>query len=185
MADDLKGEGDRIARLLDDVRGMAGPTTWQRVEELVQRVVRLYGAGLARVLELAAETGALDDALRARLCEDELVASLLLLHGLHPEPPAERVERAVLALRAQLGPDVALELVALGDDGVVTLRLRAAKGGCPSTGAALARAIEQHVVEAAPEVTRVVIEGVPATTPRPEERLVTLGRPRAAEGAAP
>jgi Fe-S cluster biogenesis protein NfuA len=190
MADEdliMKGEGDRIARLLDDVRGMAGPSTWARVEELVQRLVRLHGAGLERVLAHAGEAGADGGALGARLADDELVSSLLLLHGLHPLPPAERLARAVEALRAQLAPQATLELVGLGEDGVVSVRLAFAPGGCPSTGRALAAAVEQRLLEAAPEVAGVRVEGAgaEASPPRPQERLVTLGRPQAAGVSTP
>jgi Fe-S cluster biogenesis protein NfuA len=185
MDEDPKAEGDRIARLLEEVRGMAGPSTWQRVEELVQRLVRLYGAGLGRVLELVADAGRLDASLRGRLCEDELVASLLLLHGLHPVPTAERVASAVETLRERLAPDLRLELAGV-EGGVARLRLAGAAGGCASSAAAVARAIEQQVLEAAPELARVEIEGAPAAPSAPGERLVTLGRPRAgAEASSP
>ncbi|BDG01373.1 NifU family protein [Anaeromyxobacter oryzae] len=184
MAPDPKGEGDRIARLLDELRGMAGPTTWQRIEELVRRVVGLYGAGLGRMLALAAaDSGRLDPALVARLCDDELVSSLLLLHGLHPLPTEERLARAVEALRAQLGADVQLDLLGVGADGVVRLRLAVAPGGCASSGAALARAVEQSLLEAAPEVARVELAGAAIAEPQ-RERLVTLGRPPGSGEAA-
>jgi Fe-S cluster biogenesis protein NfuA len=168
-------EGERIARLLDEIKAAAGPGTWQKVEELVRRLVALYGDGLGRVLALARETGALDP---ARLCADELVSSLLLLHGLHPLPTGDRVSRAVAVLRDRLPPDVALELVGLGEDGVVRLRVSGA-GACGIAAAALARGIEHAILEAAPEVARVDIEGA-STAPR-AERLVTIGRPRDAE----
>jgi Fe-S cluster biogenesis protein NfuA len=160
---------------------MAGPTTWQRVEELVRRLVGLYGDALGRILAASGADGAPDPALAARLCDDELVSSLLLLHGLHPIPAAERVARAVEALRARLAPDVAIELTGLGEDGVVRLRVAGEASGCGGAGAALARSIEGAILEAAPEVSRVEIEGA---TPERRERLVTLGAPRAA-GVAP
>ena len=43
------------------------------------------------------------DALRAAL-DDELIAALLLAHGMHPEPLADRVERVLAACRTTLGP---------------------------------------------------------------------------------
>src|SRR5262249_5956444 len=81
---DAAANSQRIERLLDEVRATCGPSTWQRVEELIRALVGLYGAGLERLLLLAAETGALAGPLRERLCKDELVSSLLLLHRLHP-----------------------------------------------------------------------------------------------------
>jgi Fe-S cluster biogenesis protein NfuA len=180
MATAAQGEGDRIARLLEELQAMAGPTTWQRVEELVRRLVALYGDALGRVLEIAREGGALDAARTARLCEEEPVASLLLLHGLHPVPTAERVARAVEALRARLAPDVTLALEGLGEDGVLRLRVAGEAQGCGGAGAALARGIEHALLEAAPELARVEIAGVAGDPP---ERLVSLRAPRAVESA--
>ncbi len=160
---------------------MAGPSTWQRVEELVRRLVALQGEGLGRILEHAAGAGAMTAALVERLCGDELVSSLLLLHGLHPEPTAERVARAVEGARARLGAEVGIELLEIGADQVVRLRLDAGPG-CGGSAASLAHAVERAILEAAPEVAGVAFEGLsPAASP---ERLVTLGRPRAGAGVA-
>jgi hypothetical protein len=171
---------DRIARLLQEIQAMAGPTTWQRVEELVRRIVALQGEGIGRILEHAAGAGAMTPAFTERLCRDGLVSSLLLLHGLHPEPTAERVARAVEATRARLGPEVVLELLEVGADRVVRLRLVAGPG-CAGSTASLARAVEHAILEAAPEVASVAVEGL--TPAVPHDRLVTLGRPRAGAGA--
>src|SRR5262249_28781530 len=137
----------RITYLLDEVRASAGPQTWPRVEELVRALVELYGAGLARLLELLTEAGALDAALRARLGADQLVSSLLLLHRLHPTPTRERVEQALHPLRAHL------ERVAV-DDGMVRIRLTDDFASEPAR-----ELIERVLEEAAPEVDRVEITG--------------------------
>jgi Fe-S cluster biogenesis protein NfuA len=177
-ADDvLRHHGERIERLMEEVRAMAGPSTWPRVEELVRLLVELYGAGLERLLAHARAVATDDAALAERLRADELVASLLLLHGLHPTPTRERVERAVERARLQLGAAVVtLELGGLDEDGVVRVRLAAAQTGCPSSRGGLARAVEEAVIEAAPEVRRVVVED-PAAPPAPG-RLVQIGPPR-------
>jgi Fe-S cluster biogenesis protein NfuA len=139
----------------------------------------MYGEALGRILEVAREAGALDAAREARLCDDALVSSLLLLHGLHPVPTSERVARAVAALGERLAPDVAVTLVALEEDRVARLRVSGEARGC-GAGAALARGIESALLEAAPELARVEIEGVAVALPSPPERLVTLGgAPRA------
>jgi Fe-S cluster biogenesis protein NfuA len=182
MPDGARGEGDRIARLLDEIQAMAGPTTWQRVEELVRSLVTMYGDALGRVLAVAREGGALEPSRAARLCEDELVSSLLLLHGLHPLPTAERVARAVEALRERLAPDVGVQLEAIGEDHVARVRVDGEARGCGGAGAGLARGIENALLEAAPELARVEIEGL---TVERSERLVTLGAPARATGGAP
>jgi hypothetical protein len=72
----LRREGERIAQLIEDLATMAGAPVRQRVDELVRRLVHLYGTGLERM----------DDTVRARLRADALLSSLLVLHGIHPDP---------------------------------------------------------------------------------------------------
>ena len=38
--------GERIERLLEEVRSMASPPAWQRVDELIRLILELYGSGL-------------------------------------------------------------------------------------------------------------------------------------------
>ena len=85
----LRHEGERIAQLIDDLGEIGGAPVQQRLEELVQRLVHLYGAGLERLLRILG--GDRPDAdTRARLQADPLVSSLLVLHGIHPAPEAAR-----------------------------------------------------------------------------------------------
>jgi hypothetical protein len=147
-----------IERLLEEVRAMAGPLAWQKVDQLVHELVQLYGEGLARLMERLAGTGALDDRLRAQLADDELLASLLALHGLHPLAPEARIARALAAAAPALGPRVSVELVGL-EAGEARLRV----AGPIAAGAA--RALERLVADAAPEVARVLVDGLPAAPP--------------------
>jgi Fe-S cluster biogenesis protein NfuA len=123
--------------------------------EAVQALMDLYGAGLARILDLAPELG-------PRLVADELLAHLLLLHGLHPVSVQARVESALESVRPYLathGGDV--ELLAVGD-GIAHLRLQGTCNGCPSSTATLKQAIEEAIFKAAPDLERVEAEGVAA-----------------------
>src|SRR5689334_10629668 len=95
--------GERIERLLEEVRSMANPATWQRVDELIRLILQLYGSGLEQVLEIAADAGPSGQALIDRFTRDELIASLLVLHGLHPEDFATRVSNALTRVRPYLG----------------------------------------------------------------------------------
>jgi Fe-S cluster biogenesis protein NfuA len=179
--DELLGAGDRVAQLLEEIRTIAGPSAWQRVEELVQRLLELYGAGLERVLRHASAVEGEEGALAARLRADELVSSLLLLHGLHPSSTEERVERALEDVRARLGAHE-LELLGVEADGTVRLRATADPRSCPSSAPTVVRAIERTILEAAPEVTRVEVEGLDAPAPAAREPLVQLRTPRDGEG---
>ena len=101
-APDLRGTGDRIEVLLE-AASTGGRVARERAEELVRLVVDLYGAGLERVLEIVHEAGRLDDELLDRLVADDLVASLLAVHGLHPDDVGTRVARALDGVRPYLG----------------------------------------------------------------------------------
>lgn len=153
----LRQEGDRIEALLAELGASAGPQTWPRVEELVSRMLALYGAALERLLLHARASGAND--LDARLSTDELVSSLLLVHGLHPLDAKERVRRALDRARPYLGShggDVAL--VAVEGD-TATLSLSGSCDGCPSSRDTIEGLLRQAIEADAPEITRIEIAG--------------------------
>jgi Fe-S cluster biogenesis protein NfuA len=157
---DLRTIGDRIEQRLDELRAVADPRLYDRAEELLRLVTELYGAGLARVVELI---GDVEPNLVDRLIDDELVASLLVVHGLHPDGLTARVERSLEGVRpflAQHGGDVEL-LDIDADAGAVLLRLLGSCDGCPSSAVTLQSAVERAIVEAAPEI--VVIDVVQPT----------------------
>ena len=167
----LRVAGDRIEQALNELHSTADPRTINLAEEILRLVTELYGAGFARAVELAQEHA---PGLIAAFVEDELVASLLLVHGLHPESLAGRVEAALVSVRpllAQHGGDV--ELIAIDDEmGAVLLRLLGSCDGCPSSASTLRGAVEVAIVEAAPEILRIVMEE--PTTP-PVSVPVSLG----------
>ncbi len=156
--------GERVERLLE-ASASAGPVALERAEELVRLVVELYGAGLERLLDLVHESGRLDDTLLDALAGDDLVSSLLLVHGLHPWGPTERVEQALDGVRPYLGSHGGdVELLGVSDDGVVTLRLLGSCDGCASSAATLELAVEDAVRAAAPEVVSIeVVQAAPRT----------------------
>jgi hypothetical protein len=127
---ELRREGERIAQLIDDLGALGGAPVRQRVEELVARLVHLYGAGLGNLLHILGGER-LDAAARARLQGDALVSSLLVLHGIHPDPEA--------AGAYDPGPDPAAAAPASGRGpaGLVQIDLargRAAGAGKPEDG---------------------------------------------------
>ncbi len=152
----LRATGDRIEQALTALHAHGDPRTIDLAEELLRLVGELYGAGYARVMELAREH---DPRLMDALVEDELVASLLLVQGLHPESVDNRVEAALVSVRpllAQHGGDV--ELLGIDDElGAVKLRLLGSCDGCPSSASTLQGAVEAAILEAAPEIVRIVV----------------------------
>jgi Fe-S cluster biogenesis protein NfuA/nitrite reductase/ring-hydroxylating ferredoxin subunit len=165
-APDPAATGERIEALLD-ASATGGPVARERAEELVRLVVELYGAGLERLLELAYDAGALDDALLESLASDELVSSLLLVHGLHPYAVEERVQRALDDVRPYLGSHGGdVELLGVSDEGVVRLQLLGSCDGCASSAVTLELAVEDAIRAAAPEIVRIdVEEKAPASGP--------------------
>jgi Fe-S cluster biogenesis protein NfuA len=68
----------------------------------------------------------------------------------------ERVEETLDLIRPQLGADGGgVDLVDVNDEGVVSVRLTGACGGCPMSTMTLKMGIERVLLEQVPEVKRV------------------------------
>ncbi|MFD9867191.1 NifU family protein [Streptomyces niveus] len=158
-----RATGERIDTLIA-ASAAGGVVARERSEELVRLVTDFYGAGLERLLDLVHEQGRLDDELLAALAADDLVASVLLVHGLHPYSVATRVENALESVRPYLGSHGGdVELLGVTDEGAVRLRLLGSCDGCPSSSATLALAVRGAVEAAAPEVTTIEVEAADET----------------------
>ena len=149
--------GERIELLLE-ASAAAGPVARERAEELVRLVVELYGAGLERLLELAYDAGALSDDLLEAMAGDELVSSLLLVHGLHPYGVQDRVERALEEVRPYLGSHGGdVRLLEVSDEGVVHLEMLGSCDGCGSSSVTLEHKVDGAIRTAAPEIVAIEI----------------------------
>ncbi|MEU5212785.1 hypothetical protein [Streptomyces sp. NPDC020742] len=163
--------GRRVEDVLDRLARREDPEVSAAAEELVRVLMDYYGAGLARIAQLLQRTR--DDAdLRAALLGDELVTSLLVLHDLHPEPAAARIDRALDSVRRQHPADLA---AFDADSGTLRLRPAGTGGGCgcPSTNQAAQQAVEAAVGCFAPEVTSVQWEQADAPS---EPALLQISR---------
>lgn len=142
-----------IERLLGEIESAADPGLRTNVQQLVQLVMDLHGAGLERIVELTGET------MMPKLERDDLVASLLVLHGLHPMDLETRVNQAVEKARHRLrAHEGSVEVLSIRD-GEVRLRLEANGHGCGSSADALKEIVENAVYQSAPDVTALIIEG--------------------------
>ncbi|MFG3052489.1 hypothetical protein ACGFZP_16235 [Kitasatospora sp. NPDC048239] len=141
--------GRRVQEALDSLAGRGQSAV---AEDLVRELMAFYGEGLARIVALLPE-----HALSAVL-DDPAAAGLLVLHDLHPEPVAARIERALASL-----PEHPVRVLGFDpEDG--TLRLaRSASGGCGCAGTeeAAREAIEGALACHAPEVTMVELARAP------------------------
>jgi Fe-S cluster biogenesis protein NfuA/nitrite reductase/ring-hydroxylating ferredoxin subunit len=139
--------------LLDASAG-GGSVARERAEELARELTDLYGAALERMVSITAQT---QPDLVARFAADDLVASLLLVHGLHPHTVERRIEDALDSVRPYLGShggDVALLEVA---DDVVRLQFAGSCKSCPSSAVTLEFAVEDAVRAAAPEICSIEV----------------------------
>ena len=154
------------------MRASPDPKAYERAEMLVRLVSDLYGAGIERMVVLAREHS---PELLTHLAGDELVAGLLVLHGVHPESLRDRVEGALASVRPMLqGHEGDVELLDIDEEvGAVRLRLLGSCDGCPSSTATLQGAVERAIYDAAPEIGIIDVD-----EPEPPDRSVpiALGR---------
>jgi Fe-S cluster biogenesis protein NfuA/nitrite reductase/ring-hydroxylating ferredoxin subunit len=155
--------GDRIQTLLDSCAA-SGAAAYERAQQLVREVVGLYGAGLERIMQLAELSGQ-DPGLLERLATDDLVASLLLVHGLHPHDVHRRVSGALDRVRPYLGSHGGdVDLLEIADGDTVRLAFKGSCKSCPSSAVTLELAVEDAVRAAAPEISSIeVVAAEPAT----------------------
>lgn len=152
MSEDAwRSAGERIDTLVDSL-GVGGAVARERAEQLVREVVDLYGAALTRILAMS-DASTID-----RFVRDDLIASLLLVHDIHPYDTLTRIRTALDGVRPYLGShggDVELVDVV---GGVVTLRLTGSCKSCPSSSVTLELAVTDAVQAAAPETTSIRVE---------------------------
>jgi len=158
VAADPTNAVQRIDAALDEIAEIGDPKVRERVEDVVRLLLELYGAGLERIVE---SVGSTDEPVLDRLVTDPLVASLLVLHGLHPVDVDTRVERALEDVRPYLGSHAGgVTYLGVDDEGVAHLTLEGSCSNCPSSSITVKHSIERAIVEAAPEVVAVAVEDV-------------------------
>jgi len=157
----FKAQTERVEKLAARLEQSNDPETRAIALELVQSVIELHGAALQNLIDrcVASPDGerVLDDAL-----QDDLVASMFLLHSLHPDDLETRVLRGIEAVRPYLqshGGDC--ELVGV-DNGIVRLRLHGSCGTCPSSSLTLKSAVEEALYQAAPDISEIIAENAAA-----------------------
>jgi hypothetical protein len=140
----------RVERFDDDDR--------ETTRALVQALMDLHGAALGKMLDMTLAAGPPGKALLDAFAGEGLVASLLLLYGLHPLDARTRVEAALEAVRLHLrSHNAEVEFLDLSE-GVLRLRL---VGASDCSTRELAQAVEEAITAAAPDLAAVHIEGDP------------------------
>ena len=153
---------ERVERLTSELEALPDAYARGVAEELIGALLEFHGEGLARALELVGEEAA------GKLAEDGLVGSLLLIHGLYPVPLEERVAAALNEVRPYMeSHGGGVEVLSL-EDGVLRLRLEGSCDGCAASSATLELAIKKALMDAAPDLLDLEVEGAvepPAAAP--------------------
>jgi Fe-S cluster biogenesis protein NfuA len=158
-------------RRLDDMLSRLDSTpgaTAALAIDAVRTLTEVYGAALARVVDVASGSPALLEA----FTRDELLHHLLVLHDLHPHPLAQRVERALERVRPYLhshGGEVSLTAI---EGTVARVTLAGHCDGCNSAAVTMQTAIRDAVLASAPELDDVLAE--PATAPAHPAPVIPL-----------
>jgi Fe-S cluster biogenesis protein NfuA len=150
----------RIEELLQEVSMFKDAQARSITEELVQLLLDLYGEGLARMLKLTQRASTTGEALVERFTQDELLASLLLLHGLHPLDIETRVHQALEKVRTTpTARNSTVELLEM-EEGRIRVRLNGTHGchSCHASSTSFSALVEQALHEAAPELEEILIE---------------------------
>ena len=151
---------ERVQELQDLLDSRADAEAREIADALVSAVVQMYGAGLERILVVCSRPALKVSGSPSDLTEDSLVATLLLIHDLHPVPLEDRVQGALESVRPYMeshGGNV--ELLSL-EDGVARIHLRGSCSDCSASSVTLELAIKQALEEAAPDLLGLEVEGV-------------------------
>jgi Fe-S cluster biogenesis protein NfuA len=157
---DFQTKIQRIGELVGQLENIPDAETRTGAKALVQLLLDLHAAGLERVMEIMAKSGepglsTIDD-----LGRDPLVSSLLVLYGLHPLDFEGRVAQAVEKVRPHVRKGGGELQLLSTESGVVRLQLQVTGHGCGSTGKTLKAMVEDALYEAAPDMGRLLIEGL-------------------------
>lgn len=156
---------ERVEDLQTRLELSSESSTRALAEELVTAIVQMYGAGLERIIGSLMDAGADGERIAASLAEDELVATLLLIHDLHPTPLEQRVQDALDSVRPYMeshGGNV--ELLSL-DHGVARIHLRGSCSDCSASSVTLELAIKQALEQKAPDLEGLEVEGIATELP--------------------
>jgi len=166
---------EEIEGLIQTIEELPDPSARASAMGLVQALMDFHGEALDRLMEHVANSGQEGYAIFDKFAGDEVVSSLLLLYGLHPQPMETRVKEALEKVRPYLdshGGNV--ELMGI-TDGVVRLKLQGSCKTCPSSSLTLKLAIEDAILAAAPDVVSIEAEGL-EQAPVPSTGFVQIGK---------
>ncbi len=170
------GEGliAQLNLLVEELERYPDTTVRDKALDLVQIILQLYGESLTRIMAIL-ESEPNGEQIVTRMANDEVIRSVLLIHGLLPGSLYDRVAAKLGDLRPYLvsqGCDV--ELLGI-DDRRARMRLIRSGKGAPPIGV-LKTEIEQALSEVAPDLEGVDIEGLSQQIEATAKTAAALGR---------
>lgn len=145
----------RLGELTAALETVGNEAAREAVSELLRVTLDLHGLALARMMALVAAAPNGRDVTEA-LVADPYARAALLLHGLHPQGPEERLRQAVERLNpAWRERGFRVELLGV-QRGVARLRLYNEGGGEPAY--LRQPEVEESLVDAAPDLDDLVFE---------------------------
>jgi Fe-S cluster biogenesis protein NfuA/nitrite reductase/ring-hydroxylating ferredoxin subunit len=155
---------ERVQELQAALEASGDSATSELAEELVSAVVQMYGAGLERIVGVVTEAGSDGERIAEALTADPLVATLLLIHDLHPVPLEDRVQAALDSVRPYMeSHGGGVELLGL-ENGIARIFLRGSCSDCSASTVTLELAIKQALEDYAPDLAALEVEGVAPQT---------------------
>jgi hypothetical protein len=148
----------RIEQLVQEIESTADPAVKATAKELVQSVMDLHAAAMERIVEVVTKIGEPGAGILRSLSHDELVGSLLVLYGLHPEDFATRVERGVEKAQQILARRGAGVRVLVVEDATVRLHIDTNGHNCGSSRGEFESIIRGALFETAPDAAEIIIE---------------------------
>jgi hypothetical protein len=170
---EMRAVSGRSEALIAELEATPDAAVRNRIAELVRLLLQLHGEALARMTQALQDPGFAADQASERFAADPVVASVLMLHDLHPHDLRTRIERALDLLRASLGVQASLALVAISDE-IVRIRLDLPPGGCGMPPERIRSTVEAAIRDAAPDLREIEVEA--ASRDRAAPSLIQLTR---------
>ncbi|MFN2511486.1 MAG: Rieske 2Fe-2S domain-containing protein [Pyrinomonadaceae bacterium] len=164
----------RLNSLVEELEQFQDAEVREKALELVQIVLSLYGESLRRIIATF-EAEPQRDQILGRMANDEVIRSILLIHGLMPVSLYDRVAAKLNDFRPYLvsqGCDV--ELLGI-DDARARIRLMRSGKGAPPIGVLKAE-IENALSDVAPDLAGIEVEGLSEKVEATAKMAAALGR---------
>lgn len=149
---------ERIEKLIHQLEAIPDAGHRNEMRELLQAVLELHCASLERMLAIVAEVGDPELRLSEALLRDSLVASVLLLHGLHPQHLDTRVRAAIEKAQGVLRGYGALATFVGAPSRNVRIEVRGVDS--THTAKAVRTVLEEEIYGAAPDAASITILGL-------------------------